>query len=61
VTCIDQVDNFSNLQNEKVTDGNDVLSQSICLNSHIKANNTSPCLKNWIEKDLLDQNKKIMS
>jgi hypothetical protein len=50
-----------------VIDGNDVLSQSIWLNSHIKVNNTSPCLKNWIEKDmyiindLLDQNKQIMS
>ena len=50
-----------------MTDGNDVLSQSIWLNSHIKVNNTSPCLKNWIEKDiyiindLLDQNKQIMS
>jgi hypothetical protein len=63
----DILDNFSNLQNEKGTDGNDVLSQSIWLNSHIKVNNTSPCLKNWIEKDiyiindLLDQNKQIMS
>jgi hypothetical protein len=63
----DILDNFSNLQNEKVTDGNDVLSQSIWLNSHIKVNKTSPCLKNWIEKDiyiindLLDQNKQIMS
>ena len=57
----DILNNFSNLQNEKVTDGNDVLSQSIWLN------NTSPCLKNWIENynyiinDLLDQNKQIMS
>jgi hypothetical protein len=56
----DILNNFSNLQNEKVTDGNDVLSQSIWLNSHIKINNTSPCLKNWIENyiyiinDLLD-------
>jgi hypothetical protein len=63
----DILDNFSNLQNEKVTDGNDVLSQSIWLNSHIKANNTSPCLRNWIKNDiyiindLLDQNKQIMS
>ena len=63
----DILNNFSNLQNEKVTDGNDVLSQSIWLNSHIKINNTSPCLKNWIENynyiinDLLDQNKQIMS
>ena len=63
----DILDNFSNLENEKVIDGNDVLSQSIWLNSHIKVNNTSPCLKNWIEKDiyiindLLDQNKQIMS
>ena len=54
--------NSSNLQNEKVTDGNDVLSQSIWLNRHIKDNNTSPCLKNWIENDiyiindLFDQN-----
>ena len=43
------------------------MSQSIWLNSHIKVNNTSPCLKNWIERniyiinDLLDQNKQIMS
>ena len=44
----DILNNFSNLQNEKVTYGNDVLSQSIWLNSHIKINNTSPCLKNWI-------------
>jgi len=50
-----------------VIDGNDVLSQSIWLNSHIKDNNKSPCLKNWIEKDiyitndLLDHNKQIMS
>jgi hypothetical protein len=63
----DILDNFSNLENEKVIDGNDVLNQSIWLNSHIKVNNTSPCLKNWIEKDiyiindLLDQNKQIMS
>jgi hypothetical protein len=40
---------------------------SIWLNSHIKINNASPCLKNWIENDiyiindLLDQNKQIMS
>jgi hypothetical protein len=59
--------NFSNLQNEKVTDGNDVLSKSIWLNSHIKVNNTSPCLKNWIENDIytiddvLYQNKQIMN
>ena len=63
----DILDNFSNLQNEKVIDENDVLSQSIWLNSHIKVNNISPCLKNWIERDiyiindLLDQNKQIMS
>ena len=48
-------------------DGNVVLGQSIWLNSHIKVNNTSPYLKNWIEKDiyiindLLDKNKQIMS
>ena len=47
--------------------GNDVLTQSIWLNSHIKVKNKSPYLKNWIEKDiyiindLLDQNKQIMS
>ena len=57
----DILNNFSNLQNEKVTDGNNVLSQSMWINSHIKANNTSPCLKKWIEKDLLDQNKQIMN
>ena len=63
----DILDNLSNQQNEKVTDGNDVLSRSIWLNSHIKVNNTCPYLKNLIEKDiyiikdLLDQNKQIMS
>ena len=63
----DFLNNFSNLQNEKVTDGNDVLSKSIWLNSHIKVNNTSPCLKNWIENDIytiddvLYQNKQIMN
>jgi hypothetical protein len=47
-------------------DGNEK-SQPIWLNNHIKVNNTSPCLKKWIEKDiyiindLLDQNKQIMS
>jgi hypothetical protein len=30
----DILDNFSNLHNDKVIDGNDVLSQSIWLNSH---------------------------
>jgi hypothetical protein len=61
----DILDNFSNLENDKVIDRNDVLSQSIWLNSHIKVSNTSPFLKNWIEKDiyiindLLDQNKQI--
>ena len=50
-----------------MTDGNDVLSKSIWLNSHIKVNNTSPCLKNWIENDIytiddvLYQNKQIMN
>jgi hypothetical protein len=39
----DIIDNFSNLQNEKVTDGNDVLRQSIWLNSHIKVNKTLNC------------------
>ena len=40
---------------------------SIWLNSHIKINNASPCLKNWIENDIytiddvLDQNKQIMN
>jgi hypothetical protein len=63
----DILNNFSNLQNEKVTDGNEVLSQSIWLNNHIKINNTSLCLKNWIENDIYiindlpDQNKQIMS
>ena len=58
----DILDNFSNLQNKKVTDGNDILSQTIWLNSHIKVN-----LKNWIENDiyiindLLDKNKQMMS
>jgi hypothetical protein len=64
---MDILDNLSDQQNEKVIDGNDVLSQSIWLNSHIKVNNTSPYLKNWIEKDiyiinnLLEQNKQIMA
>ena len=63
----DILDNLSNQQNKKVIDGNDVLSKSIWLNSHIKVNSTSPYLKNWIEKDIyiindfLDQNKQIMS
>ena len=63
----DILDNFSNLQNKKVTDGNDILSQTIWLNSHIKVNYTSPHLKNWIENDiyiihdLLDKNKQMMS
>lgn len=48
----DILDHFSNLQNEKVIVGNDVLSYSIWLNSHINVNNKSPCLKNLIEKDI---------
>jgi hypothetical protein len=61
----DILDIFSNLKMKKMIDGNDVLSQSIWLNSHMKVNNTSPCLKNYIEQDiyiindLLDQNKQI--
>jgi hypothetical protein len=38
--------------------GNDVFSQSIWLNSHIKVNNKSraPYLKIWIEKDIYIRN-----
>jgi hypothetical protein len=47
----DILDNFSNLENENMIDGNEK-SQPIWLNNHIKVNNTSPCLKKWIEKDI---------
>jgi hypothetical protein len=43
----DILDINSNLQNGKLTNGNDVLGQNSCLNSHIKAINTSPYLKNF--------------
>ena len=36
-----------------MTDGNDVLGQISCLNSHIKAISKSPYLKNWIGKDIV--------
>ena len=42
----DILDINNNLQNGKVTDENDILGQNSCLNSHIKAINKSPYLKN---------------
>ena len=47
----DILNNFSNLQIEKVTDGNDVLSQSIWLNSHIKISNTQMYISLFEELD----------
>jgi len=36
-----------------MTDGNDVLGQNSCLNSHIKVINKYPYLRNWIGKDIV--------